>query len=156
VTRPPERSAGILLYRFRATGPEVLLVHPGGPFWANKDEAAWSMPKGVCEPGEDMAAAARREFAEEVGVVPEGPLVPLGEFRQSSGKLVTAFALEGDVDPAALISNAFEMEWPPRSGRQQHFPEVDRAEWSSLEVARHRIHKGQRPIIDALERLLAG
>ena len=135
---------------------EVLLVHPGGPFWANKDEAAWSIPKGVCEPGEDIAAAARREFAEEVGSVPEGPLVPLGEFRQSSGKLVIAFALEADFDPATLASNTFEMEWPPRSGRQQAFPEVDRAEWSSHQLARYRLHKGQRPIIDALERLLGG
>lgn len=135
---------------------EVLLVHPGGPFWANKEEAAWSIPKGLCEPDEDIATAARREFAEEVGSVPEGPLVPLGEFRQSSGKLVIAFALEADFDPAELVSNSFEMEWPPCSGRQQHFPEVDRAEWVSLERARHRLHRGQRPIIDALERVLGG
>jgi predicted NUDIX family NTP pyrophosphohydrolase len=155
VTRPPERSAGILLHRAGVDGPEVLLVHPGGPFWANKDEAAWSIPKGVCDPGEDVVAAARREFAEEVGGVPEGPLVSLGEFRQSSGKVVIAFALEADFDPATLVSNLFEMEWPPRSGRLQQFPEVDRAEWVGLELAQHRLHKGQRPIIEALERVLA-
>lgn len=155
MTRPPERSAGILLHRAGRAGRKVLLVHPGGPFWAKKDEAAWSIPKGECEPGEDIVAAARREFAEEVGSVPDGPLVPLGEFRQPTGKLVTAFALEADFDPETLVSNDFEMEWPPRSGRMQRFPEVDRAEWSNLELARHRLHKGQRPIIDALERLLA-
>ena len=154
MTRPPERSAGILLHRLGTGGLEVLLVHPGGPFWANKDEAAWSIPKGVCEPGEDVVAAARREFTEEVGIVPEGPLAPLGEFRQSNGKLVIAFALEADFDPATLSANSFEMEWPPHSGRQQSFPEVDRAEWVSLDLARHRLHKGQRPIVDALERLL--
>lgn len=145
-----------MLYRADGAGWEVLLVHPGGPFWVNKDEAAWSIPKGICEPGEDIVAAARREFAEEVGGVPEGPLVPLGEFRQSSGKLVIAFALQADFDPAALASNSFEMEWPPHSARQQQFPEVDRAEWVSLDLARHRLHKGQRPIIDALERVLGG
>jgi predicted NUDIX family NTP pyrophosphohydrolase len=155
VTQPPEHSAGILLYRAGADGMDVLLVHPGGPFWANKDEGAWSLPKGVCEPDEDIVAAARREFAEEVGIVPEGPLVPLGEFRQSSGKLVIAFALEADFDPATLASNTFEMEWPPHSGRQQAFPEVDRAEWAGLDLARRRLHKGQRPIIGALERLLS-
>lgn len=154
MTRPPERSAGILLYRTTDSGIEVLLVHPGGPFWANKDEAAWSIPKGLCEPNEDLLAAARREFAEEVGSVPEGPLVPLGEFRQSNGKLVVAFALEAEFDPATLASNTFEMEWPPHSGRLQEFPEVERAEWVSTDLARHRLHKGQRPIIDALEQQL--
>ncbi len=156
MTRPPERSAGIMLYRAGKVGWEVLLVHPGGPFWANKDEAAWSIPKGICQPGEDVAAAARREFAEEVGSVPEGPLVPLGEFRQSSGKLVIALALEADFNPAELVSNSFEMVWPPRSGRLQQFPEVDRAEWMGLDLAHQRLHKGQRPINDALERLLGG
>lgn len=155
MTRPPERSAGILLHRPGTGGREVLLVHPGGPFWANKDEAAWSIPKGVCDPSEDVITAARREFAEEVGSVPDGPLVPLGEFRQSSGKLVIAFTLEADFDPSTLVSNSFEMEWPPHSGRRQSFPEVDRAEWMGLEPARHRLHKGQRQIIDALERSLA-
>lgn len=155
MTRPPEHSAGILLHRAGPAGREVLLVHPGGPFWAKKDEAAWSIPKGECEPGENIVAAARREFAEEVGSVPDGPLVPLGEFRQPTGKLITAFALEADFDPATLVSNDFEMEWPPRSGRMQRFPEVDRAAWSNLDLARYRLHKGQRPIIDALERLLA-
>jgi predicted NUDIX family NTP pyrophosphohydrolase len=150
-----ERSAGILLHRNGAAGLELLLVHPGGPFWANKDEAAWSIPKGLTEPGEDQAAAARREFAEEVGSVPHGELVPLGEFRQPNGKVVTAFALAADFNPALLASNTFELEWPPHSGRRQTFPEVDRAEWVDIDLARYRLHKGQRPILDALLAALA-
>ncbi len=145
-----ERSAGILLHRARPAGIEVLLVHPGGPLWAHKDEAAWSIPKGLCEPGEDDAQAARREFAEEVGIAPQGSLRPLGEFEQPNGKVVVAFALEGDFDPARLMSGDFEMEWPRHSGQIQRFPEVDRAEWVGPDLARHRLHKGQRPIIDAL------
>jgi predicted NUDIX family NTP pyrophosphohydrolase len=149
-----ERSAGILLYRDGKAGPEVMLVHPGGPFWAKKDEAAWSIPKGLTDPGEDPMVAARREFAEEVGSVPDGDLVPLGEFPQSNGKIVVAFALAADFDPASLVSNTFELEWPPRSGHKQAFPEVDRAEWVALDLAQYRLHKGQRPIIDALVALL--
>lgn len=145
-----EISAGITLYRRGAAGPEVLLVHPGGPFWAKKDEAAWSIPKGLIDPGEDQEAAARREFAEEVGAVPEGELVLLGEFKVSSGKLLVVFALEGDFDPKALISNSFEMEWPPRSGRRQSFPEVDRAGWFGLSEARAKLHLGQRPVVEVL------
>lgn len=145
-----ERSAGILLHRAGPTSLEVLLVHPGGPFWAHKDEAAWSIPKGLCEPGEDDAQAARREFAEEVGTVPQGPLLLLGEFEQPNGKIVVTFALEANFDAATLKSGEFEMEWPRRSGQLRHFPEVDRAEWVDLALARHRLHKGQRPIIDAL------
>lgn len=145
-----EISAGIMLYRRGAAGPEVLLVHPGGPFWAKKDEAAWSIPKGLIDPGEDQEAAARREFAEEVGTVPAGKLVPLGEFKVSSGKLLVVFALEGDFDPKALISNSFEMEWPPRSGRRQSFPEVDRAGWFGLSEARAKLHLGQRPVVEVL------
>lgn len=146
----PEISAGIMLYRRGAAGPEVLLVHPGGPFWARKDEAAWSIPKGLADPGEALEAAARREFAEEAGAVPEGELVLLGEFKVSSGKLLAVFALEGDFDPKALISNSFEMEWPPRSGRRQSFPEVDRAGWFGLSEARVKLHLGQRPLLEAL------
>lgn len=145
-----EISAGIMLYRRGAAGPEVLLVHPGGPFWAKKDEAAWSIPKGLIDPGEDQEAAARREFAEEVGAVPEGELVLLGEFKVSSGKLLVVFALEGNFDPKALISNSFEMEWPPRSGQRQSFPEVDRAGWFGLSEARVKLHLGQRPVVEAL------
>lgn len=146
----PEISAGILLHRHGPNGREVLLVHPGGPFWARKDEAAWSIPKGLIDPGEEREAAARREFAEEVGTLPEGALAPLGEFRLSSGKQLVAFALEGDFDPQALISNSFEMEWPPRSGQRQSFPEVDRAGWFGLDEARTKLHLGQRVLVDAL------
>jgi len=143
-------SAGILLYRHRPGGPEVFLVHPGGPFWAKKDDGAWSIPKGVCDAGEDPEVAARREFREETGTVIGAPLVPLGAFRQPGGKIVIAFAAEGDIDPASLKSNAFTMEWPPRSGRIADFPEVDRAGWFDADVAARKILKGQRPILDAL------
>lgn len=139
-------SAGILLHR---PGPEVLLVHPGGPFWAKKDLGAWSIPKGLCDPDEDREEAARREFAEEVGIVPPGPLVALGQFRQPGGKLVVAFALSGDFDPQALISNTFPMEWPPRSGRNIVVPEVDRAAWFAPDSAREKLLAGQRPILEA-------
>ncbi|WP_055049005.1 NUDIX domain-containing protein [Devosia sp. A16] len=152
----PETSAGILLHRAAASGRELLLVHPGGPFWAGKDEAAWSIPKGLTGPGEDGDVAARREFAEELGVAPEGDLIPLGEFRLSSSKRLLAFALEGDFDPERLVSNSFEMEWPPRSGRRQSFPEVDRAAWFGLEAARTKLHLGQRPLIDALVAAVGG
>ena len=143
----PVVSAGILLYR---PGPEVFLVHPGGPFWANKDEAGWSIPKGEIDGGEDREAAARRDFAEEVGAVPPGPLTLLGEFRQSGGKTVVAFSLAGDFDPALLVSNHIEIEWPPRSGRRISIPEVDRGAWFGLPEARLKLHLGQRPILDAL------
>lgn len=146
----PEISAGILLHRPGPSGREVLLVHPGGPFWARKDEAAWSIPKGLIDPNEALEVAARREFAEEVGTVPNGALAPLGEFRLSSSKQLVAFALEGDFDPSTLISNSFEMEWPPRSGQRQSFPEVDRAEWFGLAAARTKLHLGQRALVDAL------
>lgn len=149
----PAISAGILLYRRRG-GPEVFLVHPGGPFWAGKDAAAWSIPKGGVNPGENLEAAARREFAEEVGAVPPGPLHPLGEFRQSAAKNVVVFALEGDFDPAALVSNTIEIDWPPRSGQRLVIPEVDRAAWFDLATAERKLHKGQVPLIAALRRLL--
>ena len=143
-------SAGIVLYRQGPNGTEVFLVHPGGPFWANKDDAAWSIPKGVADPGEDHESAARREFAEEVGAVPVGELIPLGSFKQSGGKTVVAFALEGDFDPADLTSNEIEIDWPPRSGRKLKVPEVDRAAWVDLTTAAIKLHLGQRPILTEL------
>ena len=145
-----KRSAGLLLYRGQRDGPELLLVHPGGPFWARKDEGAWSIPKGLCAENEDMQAAAKREFEEETGQAPPGELLDLGEFKQSGGKRVRAYAAEGEFDPAALKSNLFAMEWPPRSGRTQEFPEVDRAGWFSPQEARRKLVKGQVAIVDAL------
>jgi predicted NUDIX family NTP pyrophosphohydrolase len=143
-----------MLHRNGSAGREVFLVHPGGPFFARKDEAGWSIPKGLIGPGEDPEAAARREFAEEVGAVPAGLLFALGELRLSGSKHLIAFALEGDFDPASLVSNSFEMEWPPRSGQRQKFPEVDRADWFDLDQASAKLHLGQRPLIDKLRRLL--
>ena len=151
----PKTSAGILLFRNRPTGVEVLLVHPGGPFWAKKDEGAWSIPKGEAEAGEDLIACARREFAEETGLSVDGEFIALGAFRQPSGKTVAAWALEGDFDPGALKSNTFELEWPPRSGKTAEFPEVDKAEWFDLESAERKILAGQRPILAALADRLA-
>jgi len=146
-----QRSAGVLLYRRRQRGVEVLLVHPGGPFWARKDEGAWSIPKGEHGPGEDPLAAARREFAEETGTAaPVGEPVALGAFRQPSGKIIEAWAIEGDFDPAALKSNTFTLEWPRRSGRMLEVPEVDRAGWFIPEEAARKLIKGQRPILEAL------
>jgi predicted NUDIX family NTP pyrophosphohydrolase len=146
------RSAGIILYR--QPGPEVLLAHPGGPFWASKDEGAWSIPKGVCEPGEEEQNAARREFTEEVGALPSGTLAPLGEFLQPSRKIVIAFTLEGDFDPIEHRSNTFELEWPPRSGQLNQYPEVDRVQWFDLKTAFDKLLKGQRPMLEALLRHL--
>lgn len=150
-----KRSAGLLMYRIRAGAAEILLVHPGGPFWARKDLGAWSIPKGEFGPGEDPLAAARREFEEETGIQPGEPFLPLAAVRQPGGKEVLAWAVEGDADPAAIRSNTFSMEWPPRSGRKAEFPEVDRAGWFALGVARRKILKGQLPLLEQLERLLA-
>ncbi|MBN9474493.1 MAG: NUDIX hydrolase [Bordetella sp. SCN 67-23] len=147
-------AAGLLMYRHGEHGWEVLLVHPGGPFWRKRDAGAWSIPKGAPEPGEDDAAAALREFHEETGALPTGVPVPLGRVRQKAGKEVVAFALPGDFDPATLRSNTFELEWPPRSGRLQAFPEVDRAEWFDLDAAREKLIEGQRPLIERLQDLL--
>lgn len=147
-------SAGILLYRRREKQILVLLVHPGGPFWRRKDLGAWSIPKGQPIAGEDPEVTARREFAEELGIAPTGPLRPLGTVRQRGGKQVEAFALEGDFDSDRLRSNLFEIEWPPRSGRLESFPEVDRAAWFSLPDARRKILVGQHPLLDRLEALL--
>ena len=143
-----------MLFRRNASGLEVLLVHPGGPFWAKKDAGAWTIPKGGYEPGEDALAAAKREFEEETGARLEGEALALGAFRQSSAKLVDVWAVEGDFDPNDLNSNTFAMEWPPRSGRQREFPEVDRAAWFTPQAAADKILKGQRPILVALSRRL--
>ncbi|ANN77096.1 NUDIX domain-containing protein [Bordetella flabilis] len=147
-------SAGILMYRRGNNGLAVLLVHPGGPFWARRDTGAWSIPKGEANLGEQLRDVAVREFAEELGAPPQGLLQPLGEVRQAGGKRVTAFAVEGDFDTAALRSNTFEMEWPPRSGRIRTFPEVDRAEWFTLPLAAEKILAGQRPLLDRLQQLI--
>jgi predicted NUDIX family NTP pyrophosphohydrolase len=148
-------SAGILLWRNREGGVEVLLAHNGGPYWARKDHGHWTIPKGEVEPGEELAAVARREFAEETGhVVPDGPLIDLGQIRQKSGKVVLGWAVEGDLDPATAVSNTYEMEWPPRSGRVQAFPEIDRVEWFGLEEARGRLKEAQVPFLDRLEAAL--
>jgi predicted NUDIX family NTP pyrophosphohydrolase len=147
----PQRSAGILLYRRGDAGVEVLLVHPGGPFWAKKDDGAWSIPKGLIDAGEDPLLAARREFTEETGGMASGETTALGDFKQPGGKIVTAYAVEGDFDLADFSSTSFTMEWPPpRSGRQGEFPEADRAEWFAIEDARVKILKGQAAILDAL------
>jgi predicted NUDIX family NTP pyrophosphohydrolase len=150
-----KRSAGILLFRRLGSEPELLLVHPGGPFWRNKDVGAWSIPKGEYLADEEPLAVARREFEEETGARPQGDCVPLGEIVQGGGKVVTAFALEGDFDPATLRSNTFELEWPPRSGRKASFPEVDRAQWFLPAEAREKILKGQSELIERLLRAIA-
>jgi predicted NUDIX family NTP pyrophosphohydrolase len=149
----PQRSAGLLLYRRNGDILEVLLVHPGGPFWRNKDVGAWQIPKGLIEPGEEARAAALREASEELGVHFEGGTLALGEVRQAGGKYVEAFALETDLDPDAIVSNRFEIEWPPRSGRPQSFPEVDAARWFGLGEAREMMLASQRPFLDRLEAL---
>lgn len=147
-------SAGILLYRWRSGELEVLLVHPGGPFWVGKDEGAWSIPKGEFNPPEDPLAAAYREFNEETSCLAAGGVMPLTSLKQPSGKLIQAWALEGDCDAEAIRSNTFTLEWPPHSGRRQEFPEVDRAAWFSLEVARKKIIKGQAGFLEELEHLV--
>jgi predicted NUDIX family NTP pyrophosphohydrolase len=146
----PKRSAGLLLFRRRNHELEVLLIHPGGPLWVKKDEGAWSIPKGEIEDGEDPLAAARREFNEELGSPVSGEFIELASIRQASGKFVHAWAVEGDFDPATLTSGLFSMEWPPRSGRQQHFPEVDRAEWFTVDKAKRKINKAQIALLDQL------
>jgi predicted NUDIX family NTP pyrophosphohydrolase len=148
-----KKSAGLLLFRDASGRLEVLLVHPGGPFWAKKDAGAWSIPKGEIGDGEDALTAARREFEEETGVRPVGEALALEPRRQPGGKLVYAWAMRGDLDPAAVRSATFSLEWPPRSGRRQEFPEIDRAAWFTLEEARTKILKGQVPFLDDLERV---
>ncbi len=155
-----KRSAGILLFRFVADAPQLLLVHPGGPYWAKKDLGAWTIPKGEYEAGESARECALRELGEELGAAPVlelEQLIDLGAVRQKSGKVVEAWAAEADFDPALLSSNAFAMEWPPRSGKEREFPEVDRAEWFDPEQAREKILPAQAELIDRLlERLVVG
>ncbi len=149
-TRGP--SAGILLYRSTAAGLQVLLVHPGGPWWSRRDAGAWSIPKGECLVGEEPYLAARREFTEELGVAPpDGERLELGEIRQKGGKRVLAWALAGDLDASAITSNTFTLEWPPRSGQAREFPEVDRAEWFSVADARDKINPAQAELIERLQ-----
>jgi predicted NUDIX family NTP pyrophosphohydrolase len=150
------RSAGIVAFRRKQGAIEVLLVHPGGPFWRNKDEGAWSIPKGEYGADENPQEAARREFREELGIELTEDLFPLGEVRQRGGKVVTAFAVETDLDAANILSNSFEIEWPPRSGRLERFPEVDRAAWFELASARVKINDAQRALLDRLEKAEAG
>jgi len=149
-----KQSAGLLLYRVHEGALEVFLVHPGGPFWAKKDLGAWSIPKGEIEEGEDLLEAARREFAEETGFRPEGVFRELAPVRQKSGKVVRAWAVEGDCDAAAIRSNTFPLEWPPRSGRWMDVPEVDRAGWFSLEEARLKMHPAQAVFLERLKQHL--
>jgi predicted NUDIX family NTP pyrophosphohydrolase len=144
------------LYRRGPNGVEVLLVHPGGPLWALRNDAAWSIPKGEIDEGEDPRDAARREFREETGVAVDGPMAAMDPVRQASGKLVYAWAIEGDADVTTITSNTFSMEWPRGSGIVREFPEVDRAEWFTLAVAARKILRGQRPLLRQLERMLAG
>ncbi|TPM34258.1 NUDIX domain-containing protein [Mesorhizobium sp. B2-3-4] len=150
-----KRSAGLLIYRLGG-GIEVLLVHPGGPFWAKKDDGAWSIPKGLVDEGEDELAAARRETSEETGITTGGPFTRLGEYRQPGGKIVIAWSVEDStgIDPGAIRSNSFTMEWPPRSGSMKEFPEIDRAGWFTLAEAEVKILQGQRPMLADLARQL--
>jgi predicted NUDIX family NTP pyrophosphohydrolase len=147
---PPRHSAGVLLYRRIGESLEVLLVHPGGPFWRNKDVGAWQLPKGGIEAGETAPEAARRETEEELGIVLNGQPERLCQLRQAGGKLVEVFALEQDLDPTAIDGNRFELEWPPRSGRMQSFPEVDKAAWFSLDRAHGMVLESQSLMLDAL------
>ena len=149
-----KKSAGLLMFRRRNSTVELLLVHPGGPFWAKKDAGSWSIPKGEYEEPDDPLETAKREFREETGFQSREPFLALGTLKQPSGKLITAWAFEGDCDPNALVSNRFELEWPPKSGKMQSFPEIDRAEWFDTSEARRRILPGQSPFIDQFEKLV--
>lgn len=151
----PKVSAGLLVFRRMGKVPEVLLAHPGGPFWARKDDGAWSIPKGLCEPGEDPFAAARREFFEETGLRPEGSFIALEPVKQRGGKTVAAWAVECDLDTTGFRSNTFALEWPPRSGKVQAVPEVDRIGWFDWPAAQRKILKGQMPILEQLKDCLA-
>jgi predicted NUDIX family NTP pyrophosphohydrolase len=153
---PTTSAAGLLVYRLTAGGPEVLLVHPGGPFWARKDLGAWSVPKGEVGPGEDLLCAAHREFEEELGARVSGPETPLGVVHQRNRKHVHVWAIRADFDPATLRSNTFELEWPPGSGKMTSFPEVDRAEWFPIAEARRRLLAAQVPFLDRLLESLSG
>jgi|SRR5579862_2344462 len=146
-----KRSAGVLLYRICNGEMQVFLVHPGGPLWARKDAGAWSIPKGEYKAGEDALEVAKREFHEETGSAIDGAFVALEAQRQASGKVVSAWAVRGDIDASSIASNTFEMQWPPRSGAMKTFPEVDRGAWFSLQVAREKLVAGQRPFLDELQ-----
>jgi predicted NUDIX family NTP pyrophosphohydrolase len=149
-----KKSAGLLLFRETSGHLEVLLAHPGGPFWSKKDEGAWSIPKGEFEEGEDPLEAAKREFEEEMGSPMQGEAVPLGQLKQPSGKIIYAWAVRGDFNPDLLKSNTFPLEWPPKSGRIQEFPEVDRAGWFPIETARQKIIKGQSGFLEQLQEVV--
>jgi predicted NUDIX family NTP pyrophosphohydrolase len=154
----PKISAGLLMYRDRTehrSSVEILLVHPGGPYWKSKDDGTWTIPKGEVEPGEELLAAAIREFTEETGLTPAGPFVPLGEVKHKSGKTVHAWAFPGDCDPAQIRSNTFQLEWPPKSGRTQEFPEIDRAQFYDLSTARRKILPAELPLLDRLAGILS-
>src|SRR5438552_8668017 len=151
----PAVSAGLLMFSRSPNGLQVLLVHPGGPFWKNKDAGAWTIPKGIADPDEDLLAAAKREFEEETGFKPTGEFIALAPIKQKSGKLVHAWAVEGDIDPSKIRSNTFEMEWPPKSGKRVTFPEVDRAEFFDLETARGRINPAQADLLDQLAQTIS-
>jgi predicted NUDIX family NTP pyrophosphohydrolase len=150
----PKKSAGLLMYRRRGGILEVFLVHPGGPFWQKKDAGSWSIPKGEYLPGEDPLEAAKREFQEETGIQASGEFIPLTPREQPSGKIISAWAFEGDCDASAIKSNTFLVEWPPRSGRQQEFPEVDRAGWFSIPVAKEKIIKGQSGFLEEVPQVV--
>ena len=152
----PRVSAGLLMYRFREKEVQVLLAHPGGPFFASKDEGSWTIPKGEIEPGEELLEAAKREFQEETGVTPTGRFIALIPIKQKGGKIVHAWAFEGDCDPTAIVSNTFTMEWPPKSGRQMAFPEMDRADFFDVAAAKAKIKAAQRPLIDELAAIVNG
>jgi predicted NUDIX family NTP pyrophosphohydrolase len=151
----PKQAAGLIVYRVREKQLEVLLVHPGGPFWAKKDAAAWSIPKGEFTDDEDPLVAAQREFTEETGFTVNGPFASLGSVRATSGKILHAFIAEADFDPTKIVSNTFKMEWPPRSGRLTEFPEADRADWFPVPVAKEKVHRGQIELLTRLESALA-
>jgi predicted NUDIX family NTP pyrophosphohydrolase len=152
----PKMSAGILMFRKRGAALEVLPVHPGGPFWKNKDAGVWSIPKGEYAEDEEPLVAAKRELFEETGIEARGDLVPLGQIQQSSGKIVSGWAMEGDCSPEEIRSNTLAMEWPPKSGRMQQFPEIDRAEWFGVAEAKERMVKAQTAFLDRLVEQIAG
>jgi predicted NUDIX family NTP pyrophosphohydrolase len=152
----PRVSAGLLMYRIHDGKLQVLLAHPGGPFFMNKDEGAWTIPKGEVEPGEDLLETAKREFEEETGVTPTKPFAALTPVKQKGGKIVHAWAFQGDCEPSAIVSNTFTMEWPPKSGRQMAFPEIDRVEFFDVVAARRKIKAGQAGLIEELERMVTG
>jgi predicted NUDIX family NTP pyrophosphohydrolase len=150
----PRISAGILMYRIHDGKLQMLLAHPGGPFFKNKDDGAWSIPKGEIEPGEDLFEAAKREFEEETGFTPTGPFTVLRPVKQKGGKMVHAWAFEGECDPSAIVSNTFTMEWPPKSGRLMAFPEIDRAEFFDVAAARRKIKAGQEALIEQIQQMV--